>query len=117
MNFNNNMSEMYRHYEFENQMIKWLNEELDHGLSIIIPSEFSKIFTFLISYPNDNVGYDIPEIMVNKVLNNIGQYSIYDCYIISRGLNITFLNRKKKTSLPIFLDQYVSILFYNSIKY
>lgn len=110
MNFNNNMAGTYRHYKFECQMIKWLNEELDQGMSAMIPSKFSKIFTFLISYPNTNIGYDIHEVMVKKVLNNVGQYSIYDCYIVSRGLNIAFLNRKNKT-LTIFLDQYVSIVF------
>lgn len=110
MHFNNNMGGTYRHYKFECQMIKWLNEELHQGISAIIPSKFSKIFTFLISYPNTNIGYDIHEVMVKKVLNNVGQYSIYDCYIVSRGLNIAFLNRKNKT-LTIFLDQYVSIVF------
>lgn len=108
MNFNNNMAGTYRHFEFENQMIQWLNEELHQGVSALIPSKFSKMFSFFISYPNDNIGYDIPEIMVKKVINNIGQYSVYDCYIISRGLNNAFLNRKKKTSLPMFFDQYVS---------
>jgi len=104
------MAGTYRHYTFENQMIKWLNEELHQGISAIIPSRFSKIFAFLISYPNSNIGYDIPEVLVKKVLNNVGQYSIYDCYIVSRGLNIAFLNQKNKT-LTIFLDQYVSIVF------
>lgn len=108
MNFNNNMAGTYRHFKFENQMIQWLNEELHQGVSAVIPSKFSKIFSFFISYSNDNTGYDIPEVMVKKVLNCIGQYSVYDCYIISRGLNNAFLNRKKKTSLPMFYDQYVS---------
>ncbi|XP_022168362.1 FAST kinase domain-containing protein 1, mitochondrial isoform X1 [Myzus persicae] len=109
MNFNNNMSGTYRHYKFENQMINWLNEELEQGVSAIIPSKFSKIFSFFISYPNENIGYEIPEIMVKKVLDTVGQYSVYDCYIISRGLNTAFINRKNKTSLPMFLDQYVRL--------
>lgn len=109
MNFNSNMSGTYRHYKFEQQMIEWLNEELRHGVSAIIPSRYCRIFSFFISYPNENIGNEIPELMVNKVLNNVGQYSIYDCYIISRGLNIAFINRRKK-SLPIFLDHYVSII-------
>lgn len=108
MNFNNNLAGTYRNYKFESQMIKWLNEDLNYGVSAIIPSKFSKIFSFLISYPNDIFGYDIPEKMVKKILNNIIQYSVYDFYIISRGLNNAFLNRKKKSSLPMFLDQYVS---------
>lgn len=102
------MAGTYRHFEFENQMIKWLTEELDQGLSAIIPSKFSKMFSFFVSYPNNKIGYEIPDKMIKKVLNNIGQYGIYDCYIISRGLNTAFMNRKKKASLPMFLDQYVS---------
>jgi len=43
------MSGTYRHYKFENQMINWLNEELEQGVSAIIPSKFSKIFSFFIS--------------------------------------------------------------------
>ncbi|CAI6366545.1 unnamed protein product [Macrosiphum euphorbiae] len=109
MNFNNNMSGTYRHYKFENQMINWLNEELEQGVSAIIPSKFSKIFSFFISYPNENIGYEMPEVMVKKVLDTVGQYSVYDCYIISRGLNTAFINRKNKTSLPMFLDQYVRL--------
>lgn len=104
------MAGTYRHYKFEKQMIEWLNKELKHGVSAIIPSLFCKIFAFFISYPNENIVNETPEVMTNKVLNNIGQYSIYDCYIISRGLNIAFINRKKRTSLPTFLDQYVSII-------
>lgn len=111
MNFNNNMTGTYRHYLFENQMIKWLKEDLDQGISGIIPSEYSKIFSFFISYPNNNVGYEIPEAMVKKLLCNIGQLSVYDCYIISRGLNSAFINRKNKISLPTFLDQYVSNIY------
>lgn len=112
MNFNNNITGTYRHYLFENQMIKWLKEELDEGISAIIPSEYSKIFSFFISYPNKMIGYEIPEAMVNKVLSHIGQYSVYDCYIISRGLNTAFINRKKNISLPIFLDQYVRSIYF-----
>ncbi|VVC40572.1 RAP domain,FAST kinase-like protein, subdomain 2 [Cinara cedri] len=108
MNFNNNMAGTYRHYSFENQMIIWLKKELDQGISAIIPSEYSKIFSFFVSYPNKNIGYEIPEIMVEKLLSNIGQYSVYDCFIISRGLNAAFINRKKKI-LPKFFDQYVRI--------
>lgn len=111
MNFNNNMSGTYRHYQFENQMINWLNEELEQGVSAIIPSKFSKIFSFFISYPNENIGYEMPEVMVKKVLDTVGQYSVYDCYITSRGLNTAFINRKNKTSLPMFLDQYVSSVY------
>lgn len=104
------MAGTYRHYNFENQMIQWLNEELNQGISAIIPSKFSKIFSFFLSYPNNNIGYDIPEVLVKRVLNNVGQYGVYDCYIVSRGLNTAFMNRKKKSSLPMFLDQYVSYL-------
>lgn len=111
MNFNNNMAGTYRNYKFENQMITWLNEELDHGVSGIVPSRFSKIFSFFISYPNAKIGYEIPEPWVKKILNNIGQYNVYDCYIISRGLNTAFVNRKKKISLVMFLDQYVSNIY------
>lgn len=108
MNFNNNVSGMYRHYEFENQMVQWLNEELQTGVSALIPSLFSKIFAFLISYPNNHFGPNIPESIIKKIINHIGQYTIYDCYIISRGLSNAFTNQKQKVSLPIFLDQYVS---------
>lgn len=105
------MAGTYRNYKFENQMIKWLNEELDHGVSGFIPSRFSKIFSFFVSYPNAKIGYEIPEPWVKKVLNNVGQYNVYDCYIISRGLNNAFVNRKKKASLALFLDQYVSNIY------
>lgn len=109
MNFNNNMAGTYRNYTFEKQMIKWLNEELDHGICSVIPSQFSKIFSFFVSYPNSNdFENEIPEVLVKKVLNNINQYNVYDCYIVSRGLHNAFINRKKKLSLPTFLDQYVS---------
>ncbi|XP_050530459.1 uncharacterized protein LOC126899510 isoform X2 [Daktulosphaira vitifoliae] len=107
MNFNNNMAGTFRHYKFENQMIKWLYDELNHGLSIHIPSKFSKIFSFIISYPNENIGYEISEKYVENILKNIDQYSIYDCYIMSRGLHNALLNRKKKTSK--FLDQYIRL--------
>lgn len=110
MNFNNNLAGSYRHHKFETQMIKWLNEELDQGVSALIPSKFSKMFSFILSFPNDQTGYEIPERMVKKVIDNIGQYNVYDCYIVSKGLNTAFIHRKNKASLPVFLDQYVSNL-------
>lgn len=106
MNFNNNMAGTFRHYKFENQMIKWLYDELNHGLSLHIPSKFSKIFSFIVSYPNEAIGYEISEKYVENILKHIGQYTVYDCYIMSRGLHNALLNRKKRT--PKFLDQYVS---------
>ncbi|XP_050441714.1 FAST kinase domain-containing protein 1, mitochondrial [Adelges cooleyi] len=109
MHFNNNMAGTYRHYAFENQMILWLNNELEKGLSAHVPSRFSKIFAFFVSYPNEIIGNEIPEKFVRNVLNNLGQYNVYDCYIVSRGLHTALFIRKKKCLLPKFLDQYVRL--------
>ncbi|CAG2062999.1 unnamed protein product, partial [Timema podura] len=88
MHFNNNLGGTFRHFEFEDQMIQWLWQELDSGNCKVIPSKFSRVAAFILAYGNSRVPGDdtILTMCMTKLIEMVPQFTEFDCLNISRGL-------------------------------
>jgi hypothetical protein len=85
MFFNNNLGGTYRHKEFEKSMIEMLLGELK---STVIPRDFAMFSAFIIAYGDGTNTQEIPYFIVDKIAEIHEQFTIKDCMVLSRGLQI-----------------------------
>lgn len=93
MHFNNNLGGTYRHKQFEKIVSKLILNELENGISNVMPMRFSKLSSFILAYgrhgdDKERMHLLFPEFIVEKFESIAGQLSIFDCLQISRGLQI-----------------------------
>nr|CAD7455775.1 unnamed protein product [Timema tahoe] len=112
MHFNNNLGGTFRHFEFEDQMIQWLWQELDSGNCKVIPSKFSRVAAFILAYGNSRVPGDdtILTMCMTKLIEMVPQFTEFDCLNISRGLQVAVeLRRHRRKLTSQFMSQIVSL--------
>lgn len=85
MFFNNNLGGTYRHEEFEKSMTEMLLVELK---STLVPRDFAMFTSFIIAYGDGSGRQEIPQHIVDKVAEINDQFTIKDCLILSRGIQI-----------------------------
>jgi hypothetical protein len=85
MFFNNNLGGTYRHLEFEHAMTEMLLAELKVTM---IPKDFAMFAAFIIAYGDGTNSQEIPQSIINKIVQIHEQFTIKDCLILSRGLQI-----------------------------
>lgn len=91
MYFNNNLGGTYHNREFEHAVCELMLEDIEHGLSGIVPSRFAKSASFIIAYGgNISSSEEIPAVIMDKMATMSKQFSIFDCLQLSRGLQIAF---------------------------
>lgn len=94
MHFNNNLNGTYRHIPFEKAMVKLIVNDLDKGVTSLLPSKFAKAASFILSYghtPHDK--YMFPEFIVKKMEDMQEQFTILDCLQMTRGIQIALQMR------------------------
>lgn len=107
MNFNNNLGGTYRHVEFEKIVTEYCIEEMKTGSSFI-PKDFAKFASFVIAYSDQHDS--IPNFIIEKLIIQQEQLDIYDCKILSRGMEILHGFRTKNGKTSKVLDDQVEIL-------
>lgn len=96
MHFNNNLGGTYRHRPLENTIMTQLFNEIENGMTAMIPSAFSRAVAFIIGYGSHLLTEDtIPELIIDKVEEIAGQFNIQDCLKLSRGVQIAHELRYK----------------------
>lgn len=89
MHFNNNLNGTYRHFAFERTVVNLLINDMQTGISALLPSVFAKSASFIISYGHTNRDKKMfPEFIVQKVEAMEEQFTITDCYHLTRGIQI-----------------------------
>lgn len=89
MHFNNNLNGTYRFIPFEKAIVKLIVNDLDKGITAILPSKFAKAASFIMSYghtPHDK--YKFPEFIIRKLEDMQEQFTIFDCLQLTRGIQI-----------------------------
>lgn len=107
MYFNNNLGGTYRHREFEHAMVQMLKAELKKTLS---PKDFARYASFIIAYSDSSVRF--PKFVVNKIEELHKQFSIQDCVLLSRGLQI-FHEMRPKTPLKAEQENQIELINYS----
>lgn len=88
MHFNNNLGGTYRHMEFERIASKFVLKELETGISQFVPKRFARYSSFIIAYGISGGRLAFPDFIVTKLEEMSGQFSVLDCLMVSRGLQI-----------------------------
>jgi hypothetical protein len=88
MHFNNNLGGTYRHKGFEKYLTDMLLDELQYGISSIVPSKFAKFASFIIAYGHGPKKHVIPDFIVQKICTMSEQFNVIDCLQLSRGIQI-----------------------------
>lgn len=89
MHFNNNLGGTYRHRELEQEIMKFLINEFEVGLSALIPSQFARSISFILAYGGTMFKEDLmTDFIVEKLEAMSPQLNSYDCFRISRGIQI-----------------------------
>lgn len=92
--FNNNMSGTYRHMHFEQVIMRIIMHDLQHGMSAYLPFRMAQYTSFVIAYGASLPEYkEIPNFIVDKIENMADQFSVYDCWRLSKGLSIFYQMR------------------------
>lgn len=94
MHFNNNLNGTYRHIPFEKAVVKLLIDDLDKGITSLLPSRFTKTASFILAYghtPRDK--YIFPEFIVGKIEAMQEQFTIFDSLQLTRGIQIALQMR------------------------
>lgn len=89
MHFNNNLNGTYRHIPFEKTVVQLLIDDLDKGISCLLPSKFTKAASFILSYghtPRDR--FIFPEFIIQRMEAMQQQFTIFDCLQLTRGIQI-----------------------------
>lgn len=97
MHFNNNLGGTYRHNRFEQRISRLAMDDLQHGLSGLVPSKFAQLASFVLAYghtPERN--YRFPDFIVRKIQEMSEQFSIVDVFNLSRGIHIAMEIRFKQ---------------------
>ncbi|KAG5675734.1 hypothetical protein PVAND_005612 [Polypedilum vanderplanki] len=108
MNFNNNLGGTYRHIEFEKIVYEYCIEEMK-TTSAYIPKDFVKFASFVIAYSDRYES--IPPFVIEKLIMMQEQFSLYDCRLLARALEI-IISFKNKTTRSVTLDNQIEIIQY-----
>ncbi|XP_055847708.1 FAST kinase domain-containing protein 1, mitochondrial-like isoform X2 [Episyrphus balteatus] len=110
MYFNNNLGGTYRHYDFEKRMAHLCMNEIENGISSMIPSKFASIASFVLGYGHTYRGNSmIPSVILSKIETMKYQFSPDDCLQLSRGIQIAFEMRFRHF-VPTILGQQLGII-------
>lgn len=90
MNFNNNLGGTYRHFEFEQKISRMCMQAIEHDLAGRIPYSFARLASFVLAYGHTPYSWrKYPNIVLSKIITMGEQFSQFECFLISRGVQIS----------------------------
>lgn len=96
MHFNNNLGGTYRHKGVEQTIMTILFQEMQSGITSILPSAFARVVSFMIAYGSHLLREEVmPDLIIDRIEAMSGQFGIYDSLRISRGIQIAHELRYK----------------------
>lgn len=89
MHFNNNLGGTYRFIPLERRLSQIAMELIENDVSAQIPSKFARLAAFVLAYGHTPFGRKkFPNTVLSKVTSMSSQFSIIDCFFLSRGIHI-----------------------------
>ncbi|KAJ6633535.1 FAST kinase domain-containing protein 1, mitochondrial [Pseudolycoriella hygida] len=110
MYFNNNLNGTYRHIGFEKAVVKILIDELDNGVTSLLPSKFARTAAFILAYGHTpRSAHIFPEYLLQKIEAMKEQFTVFDCLQLTRGIGIAFHMRFKHQTNSELASQIVRL--------
>lgn len=120
-NFQNTQRDEYRYLPFEQIAKKLAIEEIETGMSGMVPQKFVKLAAFFLGYGGHPVTQRFPENFVKRIEDMARQYTIHDIAKLSRGVQIFYTRGNCKPYVRFYwakLDSFSShfVITYRSSK-
>lgn len=94
MNFNNNLSGTYRYIPFEKTMARLILDDLDNGITSLLPAKFANVACFILAYGHTPRGATMfPEYIIQKIEDMAKQFTIFNCLQLATGIRIAMQMR------------------------
>lgn len=88
--FENSQRGMHRYLPFEKSVTKLAFDEINTGISGMIPRNFVKLATFLLGYGSHQMTNRFPESFIQRIEDMVRQYAVHDMIQLSHGLKIFY---------------------------
>lgn len=88
--FYNDQRDGYRYLPFEEVATKLAIEEINTGMSGMVPRKFVKLAAFFLGYGGHPVTQRFPENFIKRIEGMTRQYTVYDIAALSRGVQIFY---------------------------
>lgn len=95
-NFDNSQRGRYRYLPFEKVAMKLVIEEIETGISGMVPRKFVKLATFLLGFGSHQITHRFPESFVQRIEDMARQYTVHDLHQLSRGVELFYTRGKCK---------------------
>lgn len=89
-NFDNSQRGQYRYLPFEAIATKLAFNEVNTGISGMIPRRFVKLASFLLGYGCHQTSHRFPESFVQRIEDMSPQYTVHDLTHLSRGIKLYY---------------------------
>ncbi|XP_073823104.1 FAST kinase domain-containing protein 1, mitochondrial isoform X2 [Musca autumnalis] len=100
MNFNNNLGGTYRHMALEKKLSQMCMRAIEHDVAGRIPQTFARLASFVLAYGHTPYSWKkYPNVILSKIINMSDQFTVTDCFLISRGLRIS-LEMRYRYQIP-----------------
>ncbi|XP_023306330.2 FAST kinase domain-containing protein 1, mitochondrial [Lucilia cuprina] len=110
MNFNNNLGGTYRHTVLEKKLTQMCMRYIEHDLAGRIPQKFARLASFVLAYGHTPYSWKkYPNILLSKIITMGDQFTPTDCFLISRGLQIS-LEMRYRYQLPQLVGMQLSTI-------
>ncbi|XP_065357681.1 FAST kinase domain-containing protein 1, mitochondrial [Calliphora vicina] len=110
MNFNNNLGGTYRHMVLEKKLSQLCMRFIEHDLAGRIPQKFARLASFVLAYGHTPYSWKkYPNILLSKIISMGDQFTPTDCFLISRGLQIS-LEMRYRYQVPQLVGMQLSTI-------
>lgn len=84
--FDGNQRGQYRHLQFEKVAVKLAIDEIETGISGMIPRNFIRLASFLLGYASRQTTHRFPKNFLQQIEEMKRQYTVYDILQLSQGV-------------------------------
>ncbi|XP_037957468.1 FAST kinase domain-containing protein 1, mitochondrial isoform X2 [Teleopsis dalmanni] len=114
MNFNNNLGGTYRYTPLERHLSQLSMDAIENSINGRLPNKFARLAAFVIAYGHTELCWKkFPNVIISKILSMAEQFTINDCLLLSRGIQIASELRFRfyiPTLLDLQLDTITNVL-------
>ncbi|XP_053961002.1 uncharacterized protein LOC128865080 [Anastrepha ludens] len=110
MHFNNNLGGTYRFIPLERRLSELTMQAIENDIDGRLPSKFARLAAFTLAYGHTPFDWKkFPNTLLSKIISMANQFSVMDCFFLSRGIHIA-LELRFRNNIPAVLKMQLATL-------
>ncbi|XP_017468896.1 PREDICTED: uncharacterized protein LOC108360933 isoform X3 [Rhagoletis zephyria] len=110
MHFNNNLGGTYRFIPLERRLCQLAMEAIENDIAARLPYKFARLASFVLAYGHTPFGWKkFPNVLLSKIISMSSQFSVKDCFYLSRGIHIALELRFRNTTSSLLVMQLATL--------